>query len=117
MRFFVGGEDRSCFLRLDEPHRGRCVPAAADPHSLDTVRLQVAVPVSTRTGAVPDTVPQDAGLLVPVNDAAAFADALRCMLTDPKMRDRFAKAAATAGAALPDWDRTAWIAGQVIDGI
>jgi len=73
--------------------------------------------VSTRTGAVPDTVPQDAGLLVPVNDATAFADALRCMLTDPKMRDRFAKAAATAGAALPDWDRTAWIAGQVIDGI
>jgi len=73
--------------------------------------------VSTRTGAVPDTVPQDAGILVPVDDATAFADALRDMLADPHRRDIFAKAAAEAGAILPDWAQTAEIAGQVIDNL
>jgi glycosyltransferase involved in cell wall biosynthesis len=73
--------------------------------------------VSTRTGAVPDTVPKDAGLLVAADDAPAFADALRQFLTDPQMRATYATAAAKAGAALPDWAETAQVAGQVIDNL
>jgi glycosyltransferase involved in cell wall biosynthesis len=39
--------------------------------------------VSTRVGAIPDTVPGEAGILVPPGDEAALADALRLLLEDP----------------------------------
>ncbi|MFN4059386.1 MAG: glycosyltransferase family 4 protein [Paracoccus hibiscisoli] len=73
--------------------------------------------VSTRTGAVPDTVPADAGLLVAPDDAPALAQALRRMLSDPQDRAARAAAAARAGAALPGWSDTAQIAGEVLDGL
>ena len=41
-----------------------------------------------RAGAVPDTVPANAGLLVPPDDPEAFADALRRVLTEPSLRER-----------------------------
>ena len=63
--------------------------------------------VTCRTGAVPDTVPSEAGLLVPVEDPDAFALALRRMLEQPSLRRQMAEAACTAGAALPSWDDTA----------
>ena len=71
--------------------------------------------VSCRTGAVPDTLPKGAGLLVPPDDPAAFADALRKVLSDGDLRAELAQSAAEAGARLPDWGRTAATAGQVLD--
>jgi glycosyltransferase involved in cell wall biosynthesis len=73
--------------------------------------------VSTRTGAVPDTVPQNAGLLVPTDDVPALAKALRRMIDDPRRRATYATAAAKAGSTLPTWADTARIAGQVIDDL
>ncbi len=73
--------------------------------------------VSCRTGAVPDTVAKNAGLLVPPDDAAAFAAALDRLLGDPKLRTDTARAAQAAGAALPGWDDTARVAGLVLDGL
>ncbi|MDS9466188.1 glycosyltransferase family 4 protein [Paracoccus sp. MBLB3053] len=73
--------------------------------------------VSTLTGAVPDTVPGDAGILVPCDDAKALASALRQLLTDHASYARMSEAAALAGAALPGWDETARIAGTALDGI
>ena len=73
--------------------------------------------VSTRTGAVPDTVPGDAGLLVEPDDAPALADALRALLADPDRRAACAGAAARAGAALPGWDDTARQVGRVLDAL
>lgn len=70
--------------------------------------------VTCRTGAVPDTVPQDAGLLVAVDDAAGFAAALRRLLQDHDMRGRMAAAAARAGAELPGWDAVAARAAAVL---
>jgi len=73
--------------------------------------------VSCRTGAVPETVPHEAGLLVPVGDGAAFADALRSLLTDEPLRLGMARKAADAGAKLPTWSDTAEVAGRVLDQV
>ena len=62
--------------------------------------------VSTRAGAVPETVPSDAGLLVPPGDSEALRDALARVLDDAALRARLAKGARRARARLPDWDAT-----------
>ncbi len=71
--------------------------------------------VSCRAGAVPDTVPPNAGLLVPPDDPEAFADALRRVLTEPSLRERLAAGSAEAGRVLPGWEDTAEIAGRALD--
>jgi glycosyltransferase involved in cell wall biosynthesis len=61
--------------------------------------------ISTTAGAIPDTVPASAGLLVPPGDVAAFTGALRRFLDEPPLRARLAAGARKAGARLPDWPR------------
>jgi glycosyltransferase involved in cell wall biosynthesis len=73
--------------------------------------------VSCRTGAVPDTVPDGAGVLVPVDDAPAFAAALARVLDDPAHRAALADAAARHGGGLPDWADTAALFGAVLDRV
>ena len=60
--------------------------------------------VATRAGALADTVPADAGLLVPPGDAAALRKALAQVLTDHSLRERLAASARAAAARLPTWD-------------
>jgi glycosyltransferase involved in cell wall biosynthesis len=60
--------------------------------------------VSTRAGAVPETVPADAGLLVPPGDTAALRDALACLIDDRALRDRLAAGARLARTRLRDWN-------------
>jgi len=62
--------------------------------------------VAARAGAVPRTVPESAGLLVPPGDAAALAAALLRVITEPDLRRRLAAGARAAGALLPDWDQS-----------
>ena len=59
--------------------------------------------VSTTAGAIPDTVPGDAGILVPPGDALALRAALAALLDDPATRVRVAAAARAARSALPTW--------------
>jgi glycosyltransferase involved in cell wall biosynthesis len=59
--------------------------------------------VGTTGGAIPETVPADAALLVPPGDADALSIALGMMLDNGALRTRLAQAAAAAGASLPDW--------------
>ncbi|MCC8931476.1 glycosyltransferase family 4 protein [Rhizobium sp. 'Codium 1'] len=73
--------------------------------------------VACKAGAVPDVVPADAGILVSVDDADAFGQALRRLLTDPDERQRRAIAARQAGAQLPDWPKTAQIISDTLDRI
>jgi glycosyltransferase involved in cell wall biosynthesis len=73
--------------------------------------------VTCRTGAVPDTVPPETGLLVPPDDAAAFADALRLLIGDRPRRAAMARASARAGAALPSWAETARKAAGVLSAL
>lgn len=63
--------------------------------------------VSTMVGAIPQTVPAGAGLLVPPNDAAALAQALRRLIGDPAERRRFAANARAAATRLPTWQESA----------
>ncbi len=63
--------------------------------------------VSTRAGAIPETVPPEAGLLVPPGDVEALAEALGRILAEPGLRARLAAGARAAGGRLPDWDDTA----------
>ncbi|MGQ0563513.1 MAG: glycosyltransferase family 4 protein [Gemmobacter sp.] len=73
--------------------------------------------VTCRAGAVPETVPPGTGILVGVDDDAAFAGALRSLLTDPQTRNRMASAATAAGHALPRWVDTAKVMGRVLDRV
>lgn len=59
--------------------------------------------IATTAGAIPETVPPGAGLLVPPGDSAALAEALRRMLADPGLAPRLAAGSRAAGARLPGW--------------
>lgn len=59
--------------------------------------------VSTTAGAIPDTVPHDAGVLVPPGDAIALRAALAALLDEPALRARLAAGARAARAVLPTW--------------
>lgn len=59
--------------------------------------------VATAAGAVPDTVPPGAGLLVAPGDPGALADALRAVMTDPRRYGGLAAGARAGGEALPRW--------------
>ncbi len=59
--------------------------------------------IGTTAGAIPETVPADASLLVPPGDGEALTAALRMLLDSPPLRARLAAGAAAAGARLPDW--------------
>ena len=59
--------------------------------------------VATLAGAIPDTVPPSAGLLVPPGDVVALRAALRRALGDAGVRADLAAGARRAAATLPDW--------------
>lgn len=63
--------------------------------------------VSCTAGAVPDTVPPDAGILVPPGDVDALTAALTAILDAPALRARLAAGAHRAAARLPTWDAAA----------
>src|SRR5690606_37071781 len=70
--------------------------------------------IAARAGAVPDVVPESAGILVPPGDADALAAALERMLASPAERARFQRGAQRAAAALPTWESTARIVAELI---
>jgi glycosyltransferase involved in cell wall biosynthesis len=70
--------------------------------------------VSTRAGAIPDTVPVGTGLLVAPNDVPALAQALRRIISDYAERRRLAQNARAAAAQLPTWrDSARLLAGAI----
>ena len=71
--------------------------------------------VATTAGAVPETVPRAAGLLVSPGDAAALARSLRRVITNPALAAGLAAGSRAAGARLPDWRQTTQRWEQALD--
>jgi glycosyltransferase involved in cell wall biosynthesis len=63
--------------------------------------------IGTSAGAIPETVPPEAGLLVSAGDVSALARALRCLISDGDLRRGMAIAARAGAAQLPTWRQSA----------
>jgi glycosyltransferase involved in cell wall biosynthesis len=111
------GEDE-----LDALHRGADLFVLASRHEgygmAFTAAISHGLPVvGTRAGAIPETVAEGAGILVPPDDVAALAAALRTMVADARVRETHAAVARAAAAQLPDWDTTARIFRRVLTAL
>jgi glycosyltransferase involved in cell wall biosynthesis len=73
--------------------------------------------IGTTAGAIPDTVPPAAGVLVAPDDVAALADALRTLIENPERRRRLASAAHAAAQALPTWPDSARLFAGAIEAL
>ena len=73
--------------------------------------------VAARAGAVPDVVPDTAGILVAPNDATALADALQHLLTDAALHQQLQTGAQAAAKTLPSWADTASVVAHLINQI
>lgn len=104
---------------LDELYRTARVFALATRYEgyglvLSEAQLYGLPIVTCAVGAVPQTVPKGAGLLVPPDDAPAFAEALRQMLCDDAAHARIAQVSAATGAALPQWTDAAKVMARAL---
>ncbi len=63
--------------------------------------------LTTRAGALVDTVPPEAGLLVPPDDLPALQEALGRLLADEALRRRLTAGARAAALRLPTWEQSA----------
>nr|WP_237251787.1 glycosyltransferase [Thioalkalivibrio nitratireducens] len=63
--------------------------------------------IGTHGGAIPDTVPAHAGVLVAPGDLEALTQALADLLQDPSARARLGQGARRHARTLPDWPEVA----------
>lgn len=68
-------------------------------------------------GAVAETVPTSAGVLVPPGDVAALQAALQALLDDPPRRAALAAGAHAHAARLPDWPQAARRLAAVLESV
>jgi glycosyltransferase involved in cell wall biosynthesis len=73
--------------------------------------------VGTTAGAIPDTVPRGAGMLLPPGDVDALAAALRLLIENPAARDLLAAGARAAAATFPSWAQSAELFAQVLGDV
>lgn len=77
--------------------------------------------IATRTGGTPEALGRapdggPPGLLVPPEDVAALSRAVRGWLTDPGLRARTRRAAASRRETLPTWPETATLVAAALEG-
>ncbi len=70
--------------------------------------------IATRTGAAPRIVLPEAGLWVPLGDQVALTQALRLLIGDAALRERYAAAARISARNLPTWEDTAQVFEHVL---
>jgi glycosyltransferase involved in cell wall biosynthesis len=73
--------------------------------------------VGTQAGAIPDTVPAGAGVLVPPDDVDALATVLRRLIESPSERERLAAGARAAATTFPSWQESARLFARVLEHV
>ena len=73
--------------------------------------------IGTTAGAIPETVPAGAGVLVGPDDVDALAVALREIIKNPKQRERLALSAREAAAQLPTWPESAKLLSLALEAV
>src|SRR5262245_1623447 len=73
--------------------------------------------ISTTAGAIPETMPANAGILVAPGDSRALAKALSSVIDDPARRAALAANARAARASLPTWATAATKFAAALDGL
>jgi glycosyltransferase involved in cell wall biosynthesis len=73
--------------------------------------------IGTTAGAIPDTVPAAAGVLVPPDEAPALASVLRRLIENPEERRQLAAAACAAARELPTWETSAKLFARAIEAV
>ena len=73
--------------------------------------------VSTQAGAVPETVPPDAGLLVPPGNPVALRAALARLFDEPDLRASLAAGARAARGRLPTWAESCARLARALEGL
>jgi glycosyltransferase involved in cell wall biosynthesis len=73
--------------------------------------------VGTRAGAVPDTVPDGAGVLIPPDDVDALVAVLRGLIESPVERERLAAGARAAAITFPSWQDSAELFAHVLEQV
>lgn len=103
---FVGECDQEALERLYDESSVFVLPSRHEGYGMALAEaLAHGLPiVSTKAGAIPETVPEDAGLLVSPDDESALAEALGVMLADGTA-ERCAAAARRGAVSLPGWDQ------------
>jgi glycosyltransferase involved in cell wall biosynthesis len=71
--------------------------------------------IGTTAGAIPDTIPHGAGLLVAPDDPAALASALRGVIIDTELRCSLSNSALAAARKLPTWQDSAALFAATLD--
>jgi len=71
--------------------------------------------IGTTAGAIPDTVPPEAGVLIEPNDVKALARALRMLIEKPNERIWFASGAHAAADKLPAWRDSAQLVADALE--
>ncbi len=80
--------------------------------------LSVGLPIiAARAGAVPDVVPESAGILVAPKDSHALANALHTLLSNAPLRRQLQAGAQAAANRLPQWPDSAKRVAKLIDKI
>jgi glycosyltransferase involved in cell wall biosynthesis len=108
--------------RLDELYGGADIFVLPSRHEGYGMAFSEAIArglpvVGTTAGAIPETVPADAGLLVPPEDSDALARALRHLIEQPGERRRLAAGARAAAGLLPSWRQSAELFGHAIEAV
>jgi glycosyltransferase involved in cell wall biosynthesis len=73
--------------------------------------------IGTTAGAIAETVPREAGLLVAPGNPKALADALSRIITDSSLQLRMAEGALSASRQLPTWQQSALIFAGALEAL